>query len=175
MHSASYSGSHYNAHRHMDSPLCTYFLYRYSYCIYSHAGLFACRFVDCRKNQDIRTSWSEFLRPCSLTKAAQKPASSPSLHRRVLSHRAEWYTRTEKKQGEAMGLERRWIHLTNVWQSSASHVWRAAADAARALRSFFIHMYWSNILVCKWLSSFGRRSLISTVGVISGDSSQFKH
>ena len=25
MHSASYSGSHYNAHRHMDSPLCTYF------------------------------------------------------------------------------------------------------------------------------------------------------
>lgn len=80
----------------------------------------------------------------------------------------------EKKQGEAMGLERRWIHLTNVWQSSASHVWRAAADAAGALRSFFIHMYWSNILVCKWLSSFGRRNLISTVGVTSGDSSQFK-
>ena len=68
----------------------------------------------------------------------------------------------EKKQGEAMGLERRWIHLTNVWQSSASHVWRAAADAAGALRSFFIHMYWSNILVCKWLSSFGRKNLIST-------------
>ena len=153
-----------------------------------------CRFLlEESGHQDIRTSWSEsHLRPCSLTKAPQKPASSPSLHRRVFSHRL---VHPDSKQGEAVKQwdlredESTWIHFTNVWHSATSHVWRAVADAAGALYIYNIYiviyiyiqsifhsvLYWSNILVCKWLSSFGQGNSISTVGVISGDFSQFMH
>ena len=59
------------------------------------------------------------------------------LHRRVLSHRAEWYTQTEKKQGEAMGLERRWIHFDQCLAKFSKSCLEGCGWRSKATKVFF--------------------------------------